>query len=636
MLAGMGTLASGAVLSGTVAGESPPEASDGKRPTETAKTGPDEPAAAIESLVADTIDTADIAGAAVAVVHDGEVVLSDGYGVTDDETDRPVEPTTPFRIASVTKPVVCTAIAEIVARGDVDVDTPVATYLDDALVSWDDPVTLANLVTHTGGFELTNRNLWYPSPDDVGPLPKHLDPMPTQVRSPGTLGSYSNHGIALAGQVLAEAVGDPFHEALETVLFEPAEMTTASIAQPLPAALYESHATGQGAFGTAGKLSGIGISPAGAASASAADMVRFIQLHLNRGEIDGEQVLSPEAIELSHQQWFTHHDAIPGMAFGFVEAHHSGARVLQHDGASPYDGFTSELRIVPEHDIGVFTAYNDNGLELDLADTILNELLPTPQHDPPDPTTPHRADELSGTYRILRYGTNAHDSLLTTVNAPTVEVELADDGALLVDDGDERARWIEIEPLVFEREDDADERLAFGDHEGTIEHLFLGGTPSAFVKTDWHESTMLHGGLALGGLFGLSWAYSEWKPDRSYTESRREWLASTRSNSERLATATAWAGATAFLAFLLVTIGYLLVGQSRFMVGYLTDPSAVYTLAYALPVVGAGAAVVALVLALYAWPATLWDRRRRLLYGATALLLLVMTAFHYYWNFFLP
>lgn len=637
VLAGVGGVTAGVTLSGITADAGGPQSTDraGRQHRDSSAEN-DEHKSEIAALVEDRLEDADVPGAAVAVVVDGEVMLSDGYGVADEETGRPVEPTTPFRIASVSKPVVCTAIAELIARGDLDPETPVQEYIDDGLVSWDEPVTLANLVTHTGGFDLTNRNLWYPSPDDVGSLPEQLDPMPAQVRSPGALGAYSNHGIALAGQTLASVAEESFADAMTGLLFDPAGMETASFAQPLPDDLYKEHTVGQGGFTTRGKVAGIGAGPAGAMSASATDMARFMLLHLNEGRVDGEQVFDPAAIELSHQQWFTHHEAISGMAFGLPERYHGDTRVLRHDGASPLDGFTSELRLVPDHDIGVFTAYNDNGLALELADTILNELLPQPSHEPLDPGEPHRADEITGTYRSLRRGIQAHDSLTTTLNAGSIDVEIDTDGALLVDDGGESHRWVEVEPLVFEREDDTD-RLAFGeDSDGEISRLFVGGVPSAYVDVRWYESTTLHGGALIGGLLGLGWGYNKYKPDRHREESRRAWLASTRSDPDRLSTLCAHVGSGTILAFLLLVLGYTFLGQTQYFIGYLTDPSSAFTLAYSLPVVGVIATAGALVLALYSLLTRRWSPRRQLLYTLTALILLGMTAFLWYWNLLLP
>lgn len=588
----------------------------------------------LRAVIEDRLTEADVRGAAVAVVVDGEVVLADGFG--EAEPGRPVSPTTPFRVASVSKPVVGTAVAELAARDVVALETPVREVLAAELVTWDEPVTLRHLMTHTGGFEVTNRSLWYPSPEHVESLPEHLTPMPEQVRTPGGVGVYSNHGIGLAGQVLAATLAQPFPAAMEATVFAPAGMTEASFAQPLPDELSESHAATGGLTRVTveGRLAGIGPAPAGALSVSAASMARFLKLHCNDGRLNGEQILHPEAIEIAHRRWFSHHEAIDGMALGFIEDHYGDTRILTHDGASPFDGFTSQLRVVPDHEIGVFVAYNGNALELGLADAVLEELLPAPSQPSHMPSAPHRGDELPGTYRSLRRGVRAHDSLLTTLTAGSVTVSLADDGALLVENGNDTHRWIEIEPLVFEREDGA-RRLAFDtDEAGELTRLFIGGTPTAYVQRDWYESATLHGGALLGGLVGVWWTYDNVKPDRRYTESRREYIAKARAAPNRAAALIATLGTGAFVAYLSVILGSIALGNTRFVVGFLTDPSGLLSVAAVLPVIGGLAALGIVFLLLYSLHTGCLDRHSRRIYAMTASVVIGLTAFLWYWNFF--
>lgn len=589
------------------------------------------------SLVEDRLAEAGVPGAAVAVVVDGQVVLAGGYG--EAEPGRPADATTPFRIASVSKPVVGTAAAELAARGDLDFETPVSEYLQERLVSWEAPVTLRALLTHTAGFDPTNRNMWYPSPEQVRSLPEHLSPMPAQVREPGTLGAYSNHGFALAGQVIAAVTDSPFAAAMEELVFAPAGMSRASFAQPLPDELATDHAVNPGTLArlrVRDKLAGLGIGPAGALSATATDMARFLSLHLNGGMIDGEQIFHPAAIELAQRQWFTHHEAIDGMALGFVEDHHGPARVLTHDGFSPTDGFTSQLRLVPDHGIGVFTAFNGNGLEAGVANAVIEELLPEPSPESREPTRPQRADDLVGTYHTLRRGVRAPDSLWTNLGAASLSVSVADDGALVLDGANGPTRWTEVESLVFEREDGT-ERVAFGtDDAGAVTRLFVGGQPSAFTQTDWHESPVLLAGTLFGGVLGTWWGFKKSKPDRHREESRREWLAGAWSDFDRTATLLAHTGTGAISLFFLLLFGYVLVGNTQYVVGFLTEPATVFGLTYTLSVAGATATAGVVVVGAYAVATGRWSRHRRVAYAATALVLTLTTVLLWHWNLLLP
>jgi CubicO group peptidase (beta-lactamase class C family) len=585
----------------------------------------------VEQLVRESLDEHDIPGASVAVVRDGSVALAEGYGVAERGTDRSVEATTPFRVGSVSKPVVGTAIAGLVARGELDLETPVSTYVDDGLRSWDEPVTLRHLLTHTAGFETTNLGMWYPTPADTDPLPDHLDEaMPAQVRSPGERGSYSNHGVALAGQALASTAGAPFAEAMDATLLEPAGMEKSSFEQPLPESIRERHAAGHDGTLTDSPLSGLGMAPAGALSTTAADVARFLQLHLSGGALDGEQVLPEAAVETSQRQQFTHHDRLAGMALGFVEEFRGDVRILRHSGGTP--DFLSTLLVVPERGFGLFLSFNSvnasDPVET-IPETVLDELLPDPTPDGLEPAgEPTRAGALTGTYRILRTPETTHDTFpFTLLNAPSVDVSVDDDGALRLDELD--GRWVEREPLLFQNVETG-ERLAF-EEDGGDRFLYVGGTPSAFERIRWYERADVHGVVAVLALVGLLTGLFRWVPSRE-DESWREWLASTRDDPRRLAELAAFGGSLAFVGFVGVTAVYFVSSPRAFLV----EPAVLYDAAFLLPVTGAVASVAAVAVAALGWRRGYWDIRRRVHYSLVAAALLGMAVFLWHWNLLLP
>ncbi|MCU4744149.1 serine hydrolase domain-containing protein [Natronoglomus mannanivorans] len=598
------------------------------------RTVPDDIESRVEKLVLESLDEYDIPGAAVAVVRDGEVTMAEGYGEADAEEGLPVEPTTPFRVGSVSKPVFWTAIARLLRRGELDDDVPVSEYLDDNFVSWDDPVTLAQLATHTGGFESTNRNMWYDNPADGRSLPEHLDPMPAQTRSPGTVGQYSNHGVALAGQVLASVVGSSFPDAMDELLLEPAGMETASFHQPLPTDLYEAHASGHGGDRD-GKFAGLGTAPAGALSASAADMARFMQLHLDDGRIDGEQVLDPDTVELIQQQWFTHHEELAGMALGFAEAYYGAYRIIRHAGGTPLDAFWTELRLVPELGFGLFLSYNDDSGQdpvIEIPETIIEEVLPEPDVTAPESDgRPTLADELEGTYRSLRRGAHEVDSIFLTLNADTIDVSIADDGALLLEDGDDTTRLVETSPLVFQ-DVETGEKVAFGEEDGEIAYLFMSGSPDAYECISSLESIQFHLLVLAVSLLGTGSGWLHWSPSRDDGESRREWFQSLRTDQRRRARFAAHLVGSAFSLFVVLFLVYL----SFDFEGTFTEPSFLFRLLFVLPLVGAVAAVAALVLSVRVWQEAYWQLRTRVHYSFVVLSGLLVTGFLWYWNLLLP
>jgi CubicO group peptidase (beta-lactamase class C family) len=96
--------------------------------------GPTDPAELetfLDDFFATTMEEYHIAGAAVAVVKDGKLFFTKGYGYKDVEHGIPVDPEeTMFRIGSNTKPFTWTAVMQLAEQGKVDLDADVNTYLD--------------------------------------------------------------------------------------------------------------------------------------------------------------------------------------------------------------------------------------------------------------------------------------------------------------------------------------------------------------------------------------------------------------------------------------------------------------------------------------------------------------------------
>src|SRR5205823_5984985 len=110
------------------------------------------------------LDTGDIAGGVVAVVKDGELLFTKGYGYSDVAAHEPVDPDkTLFRPGSVSKLFTWTAVMQLVGQGKLDLDRDVNTYLDFHIPDRPDgPITLRNIMTHTPGFEEQIKSLITP------------------------------------------------------------------------------------------------------------------------------------------------------------------------------------------------------------------------------------------------------------------------------------------------------------------------------------------------------------------------------------------------------------------------------------------------------------------------------------------
>jgi CubicO group peptidase (beta-lactamase class C family) len=130
-------------------------------------------------------------------MQNGQVLLEKGYGYADLKSKKPVDPaTTVFRLASISKLFTWVSVMQLVEQGKLDLDTDVDQYLDFQIrPAFSRPITLRNLMTHTGGFEEEIRDIIVTNPSHAIALRDFLiRNQPQRVFVPGTIPAYSNYG----------------------------------------------------------------------------------------------------------------------------------------------------------------------------------------------------------------------------------------------------------------------------------------------------------------------------------------------------------------------------------------------------------------------------------------------------------
>jgi len=190
-------------------------------------------AAGFDRLVAESVERFGIAGAAVAVVDDGEVVLAKGYGLADCEAGAPVTTDTRFNIGSVSKLVAAWGVMKLVDEGAVDLDAPVWDHVTTWKLSESsfdaDGVTVRRLLSHTAGLSLHG----YPGFALGEPLPTLPESLSgatngagevTLIAAPGSMHRYSGGGYTLLQLMCEERTGKPFATYLRETVFGPLGM----------------------------------------------------------------------------------------------------------------------------------------------------------------------------------------------------------------------------------------------------------------------------------------------------------------------------------------------------------------------------------------------------------------------------
>ncbi|HYJ41278.1 MAG TPA: serine hydrolase [Steroidobacteraceae bacterium] len=426
--------------------------------------------------------TADIPGAVVTVVKDGQLLTARGYGFADREKRTPVDPDrTLFRPGSVSKLVTWTAAMQLVEQGKLDLDKDVNTYLDFKIPEYDGkPVTLRQIMTHTAGFEEAVKDIIFTDPAHLLPLGEYLKRWtPKRVFEPGTTPAYSNWATALTGYLVERVSGESFDDYCDKHIFAPLGMTNSTMRQPLPAALAGQMASGYKPGQEAGKFEIIGPAPAGSLSATGTDMAKFMIANLD----GGKGLLSPEVAATMYNpplDKFNPVSLLPPlnrMRLGYFETNVNGREVIGHLGDTEF--FHTSLHLLMKEGVGIYFSFNSGGregqvqtLRWSLFEDFADRYFPaTAAADAPldAKTAAEHAAMMAGNWQVSRTAWSNPIAVLNLIGQTKVAV--GPKGGLLIPDllGANKLprEWEEIAPFVW-REKGGHDLLAAQVKEGQV------------------------------------------------------------------------------------------------------------------------------------------------------------------------
>lgn len=312
-------------------------------------------------------------GMSVAIVKDGEVVLSKGYGVLEAGKEQAPDGNTIYAIASNSKAFIATAIGMLVAEGKLNWDDPVRKHLPyfrlyDAYVS--EHTTVRDLLCHRVGLGTFSGDvIWYKSHYTPEEVVRRAQYVPQDFEYRAGYG-YTNLMFVAAGEVIRAVTGRPWDAYVRERIFGPLGMdrTRSSVEtlrdmnnvasphkpvgdehQPIPYVNWDN-------MGAAGGI-----------LSSVNDMAKWMQLQLDQGRHEGEPVFTP----MVQQEMWTPHNSFqvsaamqeryPGMHFsgyglGWRLFDYGARKVVTHSGG--YDGMYSRVALVPEENLGIVVLTN--------------------------------------------------------------------------------------------------------------------------------------------------------------------------------------------------------------------------------------------------------------------------------------
>jgi CubicO group peptidase (beta-lactamase class C family) len=281
-----------------------------------------------------------LAGTLVVIYRHGQVVHWSTQGLRDRERGKPMTDDTIFRIYSMTKPIASTALMQLYERGLVQLDDPVSKYIP----SWKDlrvyqsgsypnflttacerPMTVRDLLTHQSGLTYgfmnhTNVDAAYRElgigggGDSLEQMVEKLADLPLEF-SPGTGFNYS-HATDIVGYLVEVISGQPLDDYLQEHIFSPLGMTDTAFWVPPEKAdrlstNYTGSPTGAGitVFDDAATSpclhDPVYLSGGGGLVSTAGDYLRFCQMLLGKGTLEGSRIIGQKTLELMTKNHIT-------------------------------------------------------------------------------------------------------------------------------------------------------------------------------------------------------------------------------------------------------------------------------------------------------------------------------------------
>lgn len=314
-----------------------------------------------------------VPGLAIAIIKDGTLIFSRGFGYRDVKQDLEVTPHTLFAIGSCTKAFTAVTMGILVDEGKLSWDEPVREYLPtfklkDSYAT--EKMTPRDLVCHRSGLPRHDL-MWYNSSASRRELfdrLQYLEPS-ADLR---TVYQYQNLMFMTAGYLVGNIAGASWERFVQNRIFIPLGMTSSNFS------VNDSQKSKNFALPYLEKDNKVieipfrnidTVGPAGSINSSVMDMANWLLLNLNKGKIGNQQVISEASLKEIHSpqmlssKSYKYDETFYSMyGMGWVVTNYRGHLLLQHGGG--IDGFTAYVSLMPRDNIGIVILTNLGGTSL--------------------------------------------------------------------------------------------------------------------------------------------------------------------------------------------------------------------------------------------------------------------------------
>jgi CubicO group peptidase (beta-lactamase class C family) len=336
-----------------------------------------------------------VPGVAVAMIKDGSVLFSGGFGVRTVGSSERVDENTLFAIGSVTKSFTAASMALLVDQKKLQWDDRVQRFEPEfelADTTRAAEVTIRDLLSHRTGIQSDNMVFW-----GTGVSSKDLIRRFPALKLPWGLREhfdYNNLMYMVAGDIVAQVSGESWPEFVRKNIFLPLGMRSSSArTSDLKdrANMASAHMLTRGSVRAIPLLDLDNIAPAGAIVSNATDMMQWVRVQLGEN-VAGSKLLSDASLAEMHTaqipmdrsppySWLIQGSALSAYGFGWMLSDYDGHLLLQHGGDT--DGMASLVALVPDQHFGLVILSNlgDPWFRQIVLYRVLDALLQRPAFD---------------------------------------------------------------------------------------------------------------------------------------------------------------------------------------------------------------------------------------------------------------
>jgi len=364
----------------------------------------------MDGLITAEMERTNTPGTALAVVENGQIVLTRTYGAKNFELNSPVNADTLFNVASVTKSFISAGILKLQEQGKLNVTDRVSDYLPITIGFDDDPILIHHLMSHSSGIPNLTDSMWSRNREHLygiqNPIPRipftswddgfrYLNGSQEYLSKSGRRFHYNNFAYGILSKLITEVSGEDYKSYLHKEIFSQLRMDRTGFFSEVS----DDPNLARGYMDKLGsstrefihvpyaehKLTRSLDEAAGGLFSTVKELANYMKMQLSGGEFEGKHVLSQESISEMQKRQFkekypsasfsaAYGQKVSGYAFGFaIDDDFLGHKLVQHSGS--FIGASAWFAFLPEFGRGAIMLSNHHPSPRIFAQAILWESL---------------------------------------------------------------------------------------------------------------------------------------------------------------------------------------------------------------------------------------------------------------------